>query len=520
MSILNKVVKVSLILGALILSISCSQVVTSSDELDSGLSSSRAISGSNMVGTTVSLQASNGLFVCSEIRDSNAPLEADRSSAVTWETFEIVDAGDGFIAFKAYNGKYVCADKNYTGTPLLANRTAIGAWEKFTWVDHGDGTASIQANVNGKYWKHSGSSSDDYTVTAGASTMWANAIFTYDVVAGEISGGTGSGDTMDLEDSVLRTVYCDTVDEIHDALKNAEAGDKIVIAPGTYVGEASSSASGNSYGYFYTNKSGTANNPIWIVSEDPSDKALLKGTDTSNDCVIYFKGDHIVIDSIDFAYGKKGIMFDESDYAVINNCEVYDIGEEGIHVRDGSDYAIVQNCYVHDTGLVNTKYGEGIYVGSDYTKWSDLGGSYIKECDYTEILNNVLGPNVTAEHIDIKEGVTGTYVSGNTFDAEGMCDIDNGGTSFMDIKGNETLVENNIGYQNGNDLLENAFEVHDKYNGWGDDNVITGNTVNFDSGNTSSYVVLVGDLSSISGSPDGTVATDNTRSPSGNMYDL
>lgn len=170
--------------------VSCSQDVVTSSVETTVPTASRAITGNNLVGTTITLKASNGLYVCSEIRDENAPLEADRDKAATWETFEVVDAGDGFIAFVAYNGNYICADKNFSGTPLLANRTAIGSWEKFTWIDHGDGTASIQANVNGKYWKHSNDSTDDYTITAGAYTMHSATIFEYNVVEGSIDDGT------------------------------------------------------------------------------------------------------------------------------------------------------------------------------------------------------------------------------------------------------------------------------------------------------------------------------------------
>ncbi|MDN5304322.1 MAG: hypothetical protein PWP46_1206 [Fusobacteriaceae bacterium] len=320
---------------------------------------------------------------------------------------------------------------------------------------------------------------------------------------------SSSSSNSDYSSGVLRTVTVSSASELSSALSNAKAGDKIVLQAGTYNDN------------FKITANGTKDNPIWIVSENSSNKAIIKGNSTSSGVAFTATGDYIIIDSLKITNGKKGIILDNSNHSIVDNCEVYNIGEEGIHVRDGSKYVTIQNSYVHDTGLVTIKYGEGIYVGSDYKKWTSNGGNYDADCDYTQILNNTIGPNVTAEHIDIKEGVTGTIVDGNTFNGVGISDTTNGGTSFIDVKGNTSTISNNYGYQNGNDLIENAFEVHDAYSGWGDNNTFYNNTIEFDSDNYDSYVVQVGDISSISGSPDNTTAYDNTRTPSnGNMYDL
>ncbi|WP_413692577.1 hypothetical protein [Psychromonas sp. KJ10-2] len=112
------------------------------------------------------------------------------------------------------------------------------------------------------------------------------------------------------------------------------------------------------------------------------------------------------------------------------------------------------------------------------------GGSssseYDPAVDYAQILNNIIGPNVTAEHIDIKEGSSYAYVIGNTFDAEGMNDIINGGLSFIDFKGNYAEAAYNTGDQNDNEYFENAFEINEKSSGWGAYNDIHNNSVTFD----------------------------------------
>jgi GH25 family lysozyme M1 (1,4-beta-N-acetylmuramidase) len=97
------------------------------------------------------LARANGKYVTAE-NGGASPLVANRTTiGGTWEQFDQVDAGGGFIALKARaNGKYVTAE-NGGATALIANRTAISTWEKFTVIDNPDGTVSLLANANGKY---------------------------------------------------------------------------------------------------------------------------------------------------------------------------------------------------------------------------------------------------------------------------------------------------------------------------------------------------------------------------------
>ena len=300
------------------------------------------------------------------------------------------------------------------------------------------------------------------------------------------------------------------VAKIHNAFNDAQPGDKIVIAPGTYTG--SDDSSGSSKAYFYISASGTQDNPIWVVAEDLNNPPTLQGDDNTTDYVIYITGDYVAIEGIKVKTANQGIVLDHADFGVMDNVEVFDIGQEAIHIRDGSSYTIVQNSYVHTTGLNVNKYGEGVYVGSDYKKWPENGGNYLKECDYVQIINNVIGPDVSAEHIDIKEGASYTTVSGNTFNGIGIDDTENGGTSYMDLKGNHAEVMFNIGNQSGNDLIEHAFEVNTKSEGWGHYNIFHDNLINFDSGNYTSLIVEWNKSSSYT-SPTGTQAFDNIRTP-------
>ncbi|MCF6361755.1 MAG: right-handed parallel beta-helix repeat-containing protein [Cyclobacteriaceae bacterium] len=300
-------------------------------------------------------------------------------------------------------------------------------------------------------------------------------------------------------------IICSTAECIQNAMQNALPGDIIRIEPGVYTG--STSTSGNSNARFYSVASGTSANPITIEASDASNKPVLQGSSISSKNVMHIKGGYWVIRNLDIRTGKKGMMLDNSDYTKILNCEVYDIGEEGIHLRDGTSNAEVTNCYVHDTGKLTNKFGEGIYIGSDKGKWS----TYIKECDNNLISNNRIGPGVTAEHIDLKEGSSFNIIEHNIFDGAGINDQTNGGLSFMDVKGNNNITRFNCGFQNANGLLLNAFEIHVKVSGWGENNTFTNNHIKFSSNNSSSYIV------SNPNSVNTTTAGCNVRVPSGNV---
>jgi len=287
---------------------------------------------------------------------------------------------------------------------------------------------------------------------------------------------TGKEMTLNFDNVSWNTIKVKTANELEDALSDASEGDKIVIASGTYVGN------------FKLTEGGSKNKPIWIVGEDTSNMPILDGDDHDSDIALSIDGEneggigYIYIQNIKVTNARTGIAIDQADYITVDDVEVYGVGQAGIHLRDGSKYNIVKNSYIHDTGLYNVKYGEGVYIGSDYTKWP--GGSssseYDPAVDYAQILNNKIGPNVTAEHIDIKEGSSYAYIIGNTFDAKGMNDIINGGLSFIDFKGNYAECAYNVGDQNDNEYFENAFEINEKYNSWGAYNSIHDNTVTFD----------------------------------------
>lgn len=294
------------------------------------------------------------------------------------------------------------------------------------------------------------------------------------------------------------TIYVTTADELSEALKNAIPGDEIVLKSGTYTPTETGSKGAN----FYASADGTAEKPITLRSENTDDPALLYGKNIQNGIVLYITGDYWNIENLDISNAQKGVILDNSNYSNIINCRISETGSEGIHLRDDSSYCKIEQCIVTNTGRISPGYGEAIYVGS-----SESTSGYGYSCDYNTISNCILGPGVTAEMTDIKEYTTGTIVENCTLYGDDL----SGQTSanaFIKVKGNDCVIRNNVAYQNGNDILRNAFEVHEIVSGWGYNNNFIGNTCNLE--NDSAYVVRV-----YSGSA---TASDNIRMPEGKMY--
>ncbi len=313
--------------------------------------------------------------------------------------------------------------------------------------------------------------------------------------------GFGKFATTQVDAAVLRTVTCSTATEIINALKNARPGDRIVIRPGTYTGSVSASGNG---AFFYSGANGTSANHIIIESESASNPAILQGTGTASNYTLYITGDYWEIKNLKIATAQKGLMLDHANYCYISNCEIYNVGMEALHFRDGSSNNLAENLNIHDTGKNTPAYGEGVYVGSDKGKWS----TYNMECNNNIVRNSVIGPGVTAEHVDIKEGTTGTVIEGCAFRGTGMSG-QNYADSFVDVKGNNAQIRNNIGYRENNSIIVDAFQLSQQVAGWGLNNSFTGNTLYLD--NSTAYVINAGSGTSAT-------AANNTRNPSGNMY--
>ncbi|MFF8846900.1 right-handed parallel beta-helix repeat-containing protein [Streptomyces sp. NPDC015127] len=237
----------------------------------------------------------------------------------------------------------------------------------------------------------------------------------------------------------------DTASELKAALTAARPGDTIQLADGTYTGN------------FKTTADGSSGARITLTG---SSRAVLKA---GGGYGLHLNGaSYWTVKGITVTGGQKGIMADTADGVVIDAVTVHDLDMEGVHFRNSSRNGVIKNSRIYDTGNDGRGMGEGVYVGS--------AGGTSDRSDNAQILNNTIGPDVGGEAVDIKEGTTGARIIGNTFDGRGLTGA-NYDDSWVDVKGNKVLVENNTGKNTTN----NGFETHTQQSGWGCGTVFRGN---------------------------------------------
>lgn len=253
-----------------------------------------------------------------------------------------------------------------------------------------------------------------------------------------------------------------TAAQLKDALLNAKPLDEIVMDDGVYKGKFVIDASAD----------GSATKPIILRG---SRNVVLDAENINTGYVLHLQADYWIIKGFTLTNGLKGLMTDGANRNIIDGIKVHNIGEEGIHLRRFSSFNTIQNVEVTDVGLKTPDYGEGIYIGSAKSNWATYTNGNPDLCDSNKILNNKIGPNITAECIDVKEGTTAGIIRGNTFDATGITGA-NSGDSWIDVKGNNYLIENNMGTNPGGSIFKDGYQVHVALQGWGNNNLFKNNT--------------------------------------------
>jgi hypothetical protein len=237
-------------------------------------------------------------------------------------------------------------------------------------------------------------------------------------------------------------------------LSQAQPGQTILLAPGTYAGT------------FTASRSGTASAPITVCG--PRD-AVLDGGSTSHGYTFYLdRASWWRVEGFTVRSGQKGLMADHAEHDLIYGLFVHSTGEEGIHLREFSSDDTVSHCTVRDTGLLKQFYGEGIYVGSAHSNWCRYTSCQPDRSNDDLIQDNAIA-DTTAENIDIKEGTTGGRIAGNQFDGTGM--VQSAATAWVNVKGNGWVITGNTGV----DSIKDGFQVHQVYPGWGLGNVFQDN---------------------------------------------
>ena len=271
-------------------------------------------------------------------------------------------------------------------------------------------------------------------------------------------------------DAESNQVTVKNTQELTAALSAAKAGDEIILQEGIYQVDPKN----GKWKAFQATADGTENQHIILRSESKAHPAVICGSTPDSKCALYITGSFWEIRDLTIRTAAKGIFLAKSEHSIISGCEVYDIGEEAIHIIDDSSCNLVENCTIHDTGLKTPKYGEGVYIGS-----AKNATDYGFECHYNTVRGCKFGPNIAADHVDIKEFTYGNLVEYCTFDGTGI-QGENGGNSFIELKGNNGIVRYNTGYRNGCEQQLYGFDMYSPLDGWGQNNKVYDNTLYLD----------------------------------------
>ncbi|MFJ4579795.1 right-handed parallel beta-helix repeat-containing protein [Streptomyces echinatus] len=251
--------------------------------------------------------------------------------------------------------------------------------------------------------------------------------------------------TADGPAAAATTLEVTTAAQLKSALGAAGPGDTIHLADGTYTGN------------FKATTPATASARITLTG---SPRAVLTA---GGGYGLHLNGaSYWTVSGVTVTGGQKGIMIDSARGVVVDGVTVHGLDMEGVHFRNSSTDGVIRNSRIYDTGNDGRGMGEGVYVGTANTL-SD-------KSDRVQILANTIGPDVGGENVDIKEGTTGARIVGNTFDGSGLTGA-NYDDSWVDVKGDDVLVQDNTGTRTSND----GYQTHTQQSGWGCGTVFRGN---------------------------------------------
>ena len=232
------------------------------------------------------------------------------------------------------------------------------------------------------------------------------------------------------------------------------------IPSGKFVNET-----GRDCGLIWLGADGTKNNPVVLAGSDPTNPPEIFSSDYMHNYGIHVTGNYVILKNLKIHTFSKGVVFDNSVGALMEDCEVYHTGNEIVHVRDSSQQVTLNRNFIHGSGYETPRYGEGIYVGTYNTGWAssqqadrDAGfwgtaasqhrySGYDWRVNDTKITCNIVKAT-TAENIDVKEGTIRGIVQGNMFIADstnydGQVDYDD---ANIDMKGASWSVTDNYFY--------------------------------------------------------------------------
>ena len=258
-----------------------------------------------------------------------------------------------------------------------------------------------------------------------------------------------------------------TLTQLRAAVSAAVPGTVIKLAPGTYRGGITVTASG------------TKEKPIWICG--PSTAILDNGNFQSKNGVLLQEVSYVNVAGFTVQNFRKGAVVSNSSNTSIADLTIREIGEEALKIRYNSSDTVIQYNTVRGTGRAVSMYGEGVYIGTSPQNWCDVLACKPDASVRTQVIGNDIA-GTTADPIEAKPATSSGTIRGNKVDGAALKDV----TSLIAVKGRDYLVTENIGTSGkGSGIVVIEAEVK----GEGSDNFFANNSMRVPRG---SFAVDIG----------------------------
>ena len=343
-----------------------------------------------------------------------------------------------------------------------SGNTISGA--SFSWTTSNSAVATVSASG-----VVSAVASGTATITASSGGQSGTALVTVSSTSTSTTSTSSSSSSGCSAYSYSRLVSVSSASALASALSNAQAGDLIKLADGTYGGS------------FTLGKSGSSSAPIVVCG---SSNAVLSGTSgvTSATVLIVSGAHNVTLDGFTVTNGIVGIRIKGgSSNVTARHLTVHDLGQEGIVLKETSKHNLIDGVHVYNTGRSSPGYGEGVYIGTTSSQWVN---GVPDRSDSNTVRSSQFGPNITVEAVDMKDGTTGTVVQGNSFDGTGYSS--GNASAWVNAYGNNAIITDNTGKV----AAQNGYKVEAITSGWGNGNVFHNNSI--DLSGASGYGVYVG----------------------------
>ena len=195
--------------------------------------------------------------------------------------------------------------------------------------------------------------------------------------------------------------------------------------------------------------------PLFITGNDTG-PVIIKGNGISKGSAMELTNcSYILLEGLTFTNAMWGTYIRSSQHIIFRNNEIYETGQEGIHVGRSSRHIDIISNQIHNTGKFNPKWGEGIYIGSG----SYSGNSFPDNCEYIWIEGNHIFETGRSEGINIKADCFHVTVRSNY-----IHDIHPGTESQY----NQAAIT----IEGGENSLKNNYRISEKREIWIENNTI------------------------------------------------